>query len=342
MQKINKKIFLVAGGTGGHLFPAIAVAQRDKKNEYFFIIDNRVEEYLKKFDFKYSIISSSRLEKNFFKIPLVFPKIFLGILKSIYLIYKFKPSLIIGFGGYTSIPTILAAKILRIKTLLHEQNALMGRTNRLLSRLCDSLAVGFKNTKFSKKNSHYTGTPTRLFKKKNIRSRKMRVLVVGGSQGAKIFSKIIPNILSKIPYNITKKIKIIQQVRSEDKSKLLSQYKKMEVDFVLKSFFIDLQNQIYNSDLIFARCGSSTLAEIEDCKKSSFLFPLPTSLDNHQFMNALEFKKNNNCEIFDESDLDYQRLVKKFVNKIEKLKKNKKKRNIEKKLSLIKIINDMI
>ena len=154
MQKINKKIFLVAGGTGGHLFPAIAVAQRDKKNEYFFIIDNRVEEYLKKFDFKYSIISSSRLEKNFFKIPLVFPKIFLGILKSIYLIYKFKPSLIIGFGGYTSIPTILAAKILRIKTLLHEQNALMGRTNRLLSRLCDSLAVGFKKYKIFQKKTH--------------------------------------------------------------------------------------------------------------------------------------------------------------------------------------------
>ena len=83
----------------------------------------------------------------------------------------------------------------------------------------------------------------------------------------KFFPKIIPNILSKIPYNITKKIKIIQQVRSEDKSKLLSQYKNMKVDFVLKSFFIDLQNQIYNSDLIFARCGSSTLAEIEDCKK---------------------------------------------------------------------------
>ena len=77
----------------------------------------------------------------------------------------------------------------------------------------------------------------------------------------------------------------------------------MKIDFVLKNFFDDIQNQIYNSDIIFARCGSSTLAEIENCKKSAFLFPLPSSLDNHQFLNAMEHKKINNCEIFDERNI---------------------------------------
>ena len=135
MPKINKKIFLVAGGTGGHLFPAIAVAQKDKKNQYFFVIDSRVEKILQKYDFSYSVVSSSKLERNFLKFPLIVIRIFMGILKSTYLILKFRPSLIVGFGGYTSIPTILAAKIFNTKTLIHEQNALMGRTNRILSKL---------------------------------------------------------------------------------------------------------------------------------------------------------------------------------------------------------------
>ncbi len=116
----------------------------------------------------------------------------------------------------------------------------------------------------------------------------------------------------------------------------------MKIDFILKNFFYDLQNQIYNSDIIFARCGSSTLAEIEDCKKSSFLFPLPTSLDNHQFINALEHKKYNNCEIFDETRIDYSILVKKLINEIKKSGEKKVKANQEKKVSLIKVINDII
>ena len=99
MQKINEKIFLVAGGTGGHLFPAIAVAQKDKDNRYIFIIDKRVEKILKKYNFQYFIISSSRLEKNITRLPVFLFKIFMGFLKSIHLIYKFRPKLIVGFGG---------------------------------------------------------------------------------------------------------------------------------------------------------------------------------------------------------------------------------------------------
>ena len=342
MPKINEKIFLVAGGTGGHLFPAIAVAQKDKENRYIFIIDKRVEKILKKYNFQYFIISSSRLEKNITRLPAFLFKIFMGFLKSIYLIYKFKPKLIVGFGGYTSIPTILAAKFFKIKTLIHEQNALMGRTNRILSKICNKTAISFKTTKFAKKDSCYTGIPIRLFKKKKIQKRKKRILIVGGSQGAKIFSNIIPKILSNIPQNIKKQLFIIQQVRNEDKARLILEYKKMKIDFVLETFFNDLQNQIYNSDIIFARCGSSTLAEIEDSKKKSFLFPLPTSLDNHQFINALEHKKHNNCEIYDETKIDYSSLEKKFINEIKRAQKKNVKVNQEKKVSLIKLINDII
>ena len=342
MPKINEKIFLVAGGTGGHLFPAIALSQKDKEKKYIFIIDKRVEKILKKFNSDYFIISSSRLERNLILLPFVLTKILMGFLKSIYLIHKFKPKLIIGFGGYSSIPTILAAKILNIETLIHEQNALMGRTNRILSKICNKTAISFKTTKFAKKDSYYTGIPIRSFKKKKIHRKKKRILIIGGSQGAKIFSNIMPKLLTNIPQNLKKQIVIIQQVRNEDKARLILEYKKMKIDFVLKTFFNDVQNQIYNSDIIFTRCGSSTLAEIEACKKNSFLFPLPTSLDNHQFLNAIEHKKNNNCEIYDETKIDYKFLEKKFINEIKKSKKNNLKANQKKKISLIKLIDDII
>ena len=201
----------------------------------------------------------------------------------------------------------------------------MGRTNRILSKICNKTAISFKTTKFAKKDSCYTGIPIRLFKKKKIQKRKKRILIVGGSQGAKIFSNIIPKILSNIPQNIKKQLFIIQQVRNEDKARLILEYRKMKIDFVLETFFNDLQNQIYNSDIIFARCGSSTLAEIEDSKKKSFLFPLPTSLDNHQFINALEHKKNNNCEIYDETKIDYSSLEKNLLMRLNNPKKKMQK-----------------
>ena len=342
MQKNNNTIFLVTGGTGGHFFPALAVAQKDKEHKHIFIVDNRVKKNFEKLNYNYFIVSSSKIELNFLKIPIFLFKILKGFFKSVYLIFKFKPSLIVGFGGYTSIPTVLAGKFLNVKILIHEQNALMGRTNRILSNLSYKTAISFKQTKFAKKDSILTEIPIRHFKKKKVINIKKRILVCGGSQGAQIFSKIIPKILSNLSPKVKRKIIIIQQVRTEDKSNLSLLYKSMKIDFILKSFFDDFQNQIYNSDIIFARCGASTLAEIEYCKKSAFLFPLPSSLDNHQYLNALEYKKNNECEIFDETNINYSEISKKLFNKIKKLKKNKSKNSREKKISLNKVINDII
>mgnify|MGYP001161461268 FL=1 len=342
MQKNNNTIFLVTGGTGGHFFPALAVAQKDKKNKYIFVIDKRVEGNLKKYNYNYFVVSSSKIEKKIYMVPIFFFKIIKGLFKSIYLILKFKPSLIVGFGGYTSIPTVIAGKLLNVKILIHEQNALMGRTNRILSNFSYKTAISFSQTKFAKRESILTGIPIRYFKKKKIVNIKKRILICGGSQGAKIFSKIVPNILSHLPPKVKSRIIIIQQTRIEDKDNLSLKYKKMKIDFVLKNFFDDIQNQIYNSDIIFARCGSSTLAEIEYCKKSAFLFPLPNSLDNHQFLNAMEHKKINNCEIFDERNINYSEISKKLLIEIKKLKKNKHKTSFKKKVSLNKVINDII
>ena len=166
MPKKNKNIFLVAGGTGGHLFPAVAVAQRDKTKNFIFVIDKRVEKILKKYKVKNFVVSSSKFNKNIFRLILGVFKILYGTFQSVLLIKKYRPKLVVGFGGYTSIPTILAAKIFNIQTLVHEQNAVMGKTNRLLSKISNKTAISFNSTKYAKKDAIFTGVPIRVFKKK--------------------------------------------------------------------------------------------------------------------------------------------------------------------------------
>jgi UDP-N-acetylglucosamine--N-acetylmuramyl-(pentapeptide) pyrophosphoryl-undecaprenol N-acetylglucosamine transferase len=342
MPKKNKNIFLVAGGTGGHLFPAIAVAQRDKTKNFIFVTDKRVEKILKKNKVKYFVVSSSKFNKNIFKLILGVFKILYGTIQSVLLIKKYRPALVVGFGGYTSIPTILAAKIFNIQTLIHEQNAVMGKTNRLLSKISNKTAISFSATKYAKRDAIFTGVPIRVFKKKKIKKDKKRVLVIGGSQGAKIFSQILPKVLIGIKEEYLKNLMIVQQSRKEDKIFLESTYNRLNVKFTVKEFFDDVQNEIYNSDIVIARCGASTLAEIEYCRKFSFLFPLPTAMDDHQLENAKQFKKRNDCQIFNQNNIPYSKL--REVLKSQIFYKNEKKTNSQesKKISLIEFIDDII
>ena len=163
---MNKIIFLVAGGTGGHLFPAIAVSKYFKKSQLHFLVDKRTEKILLNNNIRYHLISSSKLEKNIFKVLISFFKIFYGFIYSFYLIVKFKPTLVVGFGGYTSIPTLLAAKILNKKILIHEQNSVMGKTNRLLSKISNKTAITYKNTVFADTSAIFSGIPIRELKVK--------------------------------------------------------------------------------------------------------------------------------------------------------------------------------
>ena len=342
MPKKNKNIFLVAGGTGGHLFPAVAVAQRDKTKNFIFVVDKRVEKILKKYKVKNFVVSSSKFNKNIFRLILAVFKILYGTFQSVLLLKKYRPKLVVGFGGYTSIPTILAAKIFNIQTLIHEQNAVMGKTNRLLSKISNKTAISFNSTKYAKKDAIFTGVPIRVFKKKKIKKDKKRVLVLGGSQGAKIFSQIIPKVLIGIKQEYLKNLMIVQQTRKEDKTILESTYKKLNVKCTVKEFFDDVQNEIYNSDIVIARCGASTLAEIEYCKKFSLLFPLPTAMDDHQLENAKQFKKKNDCQIYNQNNIPYSKL--RELLKSQLFYKNEIKTNLQesKKISLIKFIDDII
>lgn len=342
---MNKRIYLVAGGTGGHLFPALTVMKELDNYDINFITDKRTAKYLAEREIKYKRITTSKLS---FNILFLFnlTKIFFGVIQSILILIKKRPDLVVGFGGYTCIPTIIASKILMIKVLVHEQNAVMGRTNRLLSKIVDFVAITFPNTNFAPSNSKYTGIPVRKkMMLKKIKSNKKKIFIVGGSQGANIFSEIIPQAFSFFNNQLKNKIKVIQQSRPEDIDKLCEDFKNLGLDFEVKDFYKNIYNEYHNADLIVTRCGASTLAEIQLFKKKSILFPLPSAMNNHQYFNAKEFKKKNDCIIVDEKNLDTKILSKDiekllFINKRHLNMYNKKTKNHR--LSLSNYIKEIL
>ena len=169
------------------------------------MLDPRTEKIIKKTKLKYFRIFSSNLKLNFL-FPISIIKNIFGFLQSILIFIKYKPDIAIGFGGYTSIPSILAAKILRIKIIIHEQNAVMGKTNRLLSYLTKNIALTFPNTIYARDHSIHTGIPVRKKQQKHIKKTKSkRIFIVGGSQGANIFSELIPKIINNFSNTSKKK-----------------------------------------------------------------------------------------------------------------------------------------
>ena len=180
---------MVAGGSGGHLFPALSVIEELTDYDTLLITDKRTEKYLKNLDIKYRKIITARIQINIFLIFNLI-KLLISLLDNIFIILTKRPDIVIGFGGYTSIPTLLAAKILRKRIIIHEQNAVMGKTNRLLSKISDLVTITFPNTKFTPNSSIFTGLPLR--KKgilKKLKTKKKEYLLLVGVRVQKFFPR---------------------------------------------------------------------------------------------------------------------------------------------------------
>ena len=314
-MKDKMKIILIAGGTGGHVFPAIALSEflEKKKVSYYFLTDQRCKIIFDKYKIEYKLISSSQIKKNIFFLPIIFLKILFGLIQSFIFFLNSKPKSVISFGGYTCLPPLLAAKILKIPIYIHEQNAIMGQANRLFSKYSKKVLLGFKLTTHSTKNSHFVGIPIRknfleLRGKKSV-NKSIKILVLGGSQGASVFFKILPKIISSMKKKDLKKLVLIQQAKKEQVKILENIYSNYELKFTLKSFFDNIPEIMNESDIILTRCGASTLAELNYLKKPSILFPLPTAKDNHQLRNARAFAKLNKCTIINENQINHENVI---------------------------------
>ena len=324
IKKIN--ITIAAAGTGGHINPGIAIAESLQKNGYNISwigttkgMENKLIDKMK-FQF-FSLSIAGVRNKGLLKlIPLPFTLI-ISIIEAIKALRVSKTKLLIAMGGYVSLPAALAAKILNIKLIVHEQNSIPGLTNKILSFISNQNFSAFPN---NLRKSKVIGNPIRKEieqvkkPKERFLNRKgpLRILVFGGSQGAKVFNQLLPFIFKKI--NNKNKLSITHQSGENMFELLKENYKGASFKAEIRKYIFDMEKKYNWADIVIARSGALTVSELIDSGTASILIPYPFAVDDHQFFNAKVLKDAGAAKIIREKDLE-----EKLVFKLIKLDRNK-------------------
>ena len=304
---MNKKIIFSSGGTGGHVFPTIGIANYFSKIGYdvLFVTDKRGYNFLKNFKLKTHILNTDTLtNKNLFKKIYSSLKIFIAILKSLFLLKKEKPNLVFGIGGYASFPICLAAKILNIPLVIYENNLVLGRANRILLPFAKKLLISNKkiNDKIEKYKNKISvvGNLLReeILKNDNFIEKNDKnffyILILGGSQGARIFGDVISETITKLN-NLGYKIVIYQQCNKDQINNLKKIYDKANIQNEVFNFKENIFNLILKSDIGISRCGASTLSEFIYTKTPFIGIPYPHAIDHHQYYNVKYYEDLGYC-----------------------------------------------
>lgn len=297
-------IVLATGGTGGHIFPAEALAETliARGHKPIVITDRRFARYSEQSDSALTrvplhYIPAVSFGSGLYGKLLGMAKNAAAMLKARGILSRVQPDAVIGFGGYPSFPTMLAATG-RYPTLIHEQNALLGKANRVLAPRVDVIATSFEETSRIKTDDRHKVTVVGNPVRSAIRSLRgvpypqlhsdgvMQLLVVGGSQGARVFGEVVPKAIKQLPEALRKRLRIDQQVRPEQLDELREIYSKMNVQAQLTPFFSDIPARLASAHLVIARSGASTVAELTCAARPAILVPLPRSADDHQTSNA--------------------------------------------------------
>ena len=295
-------VLLAAGGTGGHLFPAEALAHAlaARGVTVDLATDERAERYGSRFPARDIHVIASETVRARDPISLARTAAMLGVgaLQAYRLLGRIRPAAVVGFGGYPTVPPVLAAVLRGIPTLIHEQNAVMGRANRLLAPRVRAIALSFagvldREPKLAAKATR-TGNPVRPAVIAAAAApyappdpaAPLRLLVFGGSQGARIMSDIAPPAIERLAAPLRARLTIVQQAREEDLGRVTEIYARAKVAAEVASFFTDLPARIAGSHLIVARSGASTVAELAAIGRPAILVPLPHALDQDQAANA--------------------------------------------------------
>jgi UDP-N-acetylglucosamine--N-acetylmuramyl-(pentapeptide) pyrophosphoryl-undecaprenol N-acetylglucosamine transferase len=295
-------ILIAAGGTGGHLFPAEALAGALARRGIAVELatDDRAAPFAGKFPARaiHVLPSDTVRSRNPLSLARTFFVLTWGTLRALWLLLRRRPKAVVGFGGYPTLPPLIAASILRVPTIIHEQNAVMGRANNWLAGRVDAIATGHSgllsaNAKLAAKATH-VGNPVRpavaAAAKKVFTvpgaSEPFRIVVFGGSQGARVMSEVVPAAIEALPQALRSRIRIVQQCREVDLDSVRTIYRRLDVPAELAAFFPDLPSRLAESHLVIARSGASTVAEIAAIGRPSVLVPLPNALDQDQLANA--------------------------------------------------------
>lgn len=294
---------LAAGGTGGHLFPAFALAQELGRRDFAvdLVTDMRADRYDAGFPARaiYRVPSASPAGKSPLKLARAVWALGKGVLASLRLLRQVKPGAVVGFGGYPAFPPLVAARLAGIPTALHEQNAILGRANRSLAPYMTAIATSFEHTKLltgrALKKTRVTGNPVRDlvadWATQSYRPPReggpYSLLVFGGSQGARFFSDAVPEALALTPDWLRRQLFVVQQCREEDLPRVEEAYAAAGIRAHLAAFFPNLPEEMAKAHLVIGRAGASTVAELTVMGRPAILVPLPHALDNDQLNNAL-------------------------------------------------------
>ena len=317
---IKKKIVIATGGSGGHIFPAYSLANYLKKKNFSIKLtsDERGSAYLKDYNNLniVKISSTPLINKNIFKLFYSFFIISFSIIKSLLILILDRPSLILGMGGYSSFPICFAAFILRIKFIIYENNLVIGKANKYLLPFAKKMFVSYKELEgVSEKYKDKVIEVGNIVREEIIDSNisdhdttefdNLNILVLGGSQAAKIFGVEFPEIFKKLKDSKIK-VKIYQQCLNSQNSQLSEFYKKAQIEFEIFNFTSNIIDYYAKSNLVITRSGASVLGELINFKIPFISIPLPTSADNHQYKNALFYAKKGYGKFLEERDIKNQ------------------------------------
>lgn len=326
MTQPQRSILLAAGGTGGHLFPAFALAEELARRGLAvdLVTDMRGDRYGTGFPARtvYQIPSATPGSK---KNPITLARtgftLARGVMKARKLLHTLKPAAVVGFGGYPTVPPLIAARMLGIPAVIHEQNAVLGRANRLLARSAAAVATSFRSTRFLDgalaAKARFTGNPVRDVV---IRAAEtpyppptadgpFHLLVFGGSQGARYFSEAVPPALASLPPEVRARLRLVQQARPEDAAAVEAATAAAGISAEIAPFFKNLPDIMAQSHLVVARAGASSVAELAVIGRPSILVPLPHSLDSDQLENAVNLAESGGSWCIEQKDLTLLRLA---------------------------------
>lgn len=316
-------ILLAAGGTGGHLFPAEALAHElnERGWKVHLATDDRAERFAGHFPAAavHPIQSATMGSKNPVAVLAAFWKIWRGVRQASAIIGRIKPDAVVGFGGYPTLPPLYAATRRKLPTLIHEQNAVMGRANRALAGRVDAIAGGFlpEDTSAAGAKTVTTGNPVRpqvmeAAKTPYVASageEPFRLLVFGGSQGAQFFSDAVPAAIVLLPEGLRKRLVITQQARADDVARVKTAYAALGVDVQVSPFFTDMAARMAAAQLVMSRSGASTVSEIAVIGRPALLVPYPHALDHDQAANAAALAAAGGAEVHQQSTLSPERIA---------------------------------
>jgi UDP-N-acetylglucosamine--N-acetylmuramyl-(pentapeptide) pyrophosphoryl-undecaprenol N-acetylglucosamine transferase len=297
LEETEVRVVMAGGGTGGHLFPGLAVAReitrKCKGARILFVTGKRrmESEIIKRSGFEQTSIAVEGIKGRGWRGGPVLLKLPWSLFQCLGIMRRFKPNLVFGVGGYSSGPVCLSARIFRIPSAVHEQNSYPGVTNRLLSRVVDRVFISFEGSReyFRKKSVYFTGNPIRnAFLEagsRNGRDPGFTLLAVGGSQGARAINDALVDAQIALKKR-GQKVRVVHQTGHSDYERVLARYHEEDLQGEVKAFILDMADAYRQADLVVSRAGAGAIFELAALGKPSILIPYPFAANHHQEMNA--------------------------------------------------------